>query len=1099
MWNITVEKLFNVRREEWKSALLMFFYSMNAIAAPFVIGKIVSSTLFLERVEPKFIPYTYIGVAVFTSLALWFYTRISNRFRLDRLIVGTTALLIVITLAFRLAIAETHESSPFAVLMVMGALYIFIQIMGSLCIIQFWIFANHLFSAREAKRLFGIIGTGGVMANMIGGIVVCGFVEILGVENLLYLVAANLFACILCVYFLAKPRQQKFAEEPEEARHPAKAEKKADSSKGIFSDILKSDLLLGIAGIVIITKLVTNITDYQFKIALRDSFDETELAYFLGGFYLWIGSIASVMQLLFTGRLLQRFGILFAVILLPACLLASSVGILVSPFILWPVVILKACDSMFRYSIYDSTFQLFFLPVAPKLRSRAKTAIDGIMKPAFTGVAGLMIIGMNYFLQADQLSYPVSIFLIIWIWLIVRNHKYYINSLANTLHRRKTFSDGTLSTEVVDDTQAHTLVAALKSSDEKIVLTVMEILAESSLINLDEHAAELLDHQSPKVRATALGQLRKKGNTIYASRIAKCLSDTDESCRAEAITSYCATALDCALPLIKDFLTDKSPLIKRATLAGIFKFCGADGTSLAKKELERMISSPDPQIREAGAEVLQEIKSFAFIEPLAKLIDDPVADVRVAAIQAAGELKKPDFLPLLIDKLSNQKTSRVAAEAIGKFGEEVCDVLSGILSDSTKDKSICLAVPKILSRIGTQRSLDILFTSLQTRDEELRLQILKAINRLLKNLPLAFAYEKERLDILLRQEIENYYQPLLIIKDVELEAGGTLLYHALHERLEKTITRIFRILGIIYGDTMETIYMNIFSHDSISRANAIELLDNIMGSGPEKKALIHLLESTDIENKLETGQTLFHLKNKRPADWLAELMDDKDHEWVRACAIKLVGDQKIKELEPKIMEALDYRWDIIREAVIFSLYKTGGLEKLKELAHNKKSFKYQNEIDEFINHVEQGKKTMISTLEKVLFLKSIDLFSQIPGQHLTQVAKVAKEDTFEKNEPLMQQGEKGDYLYIIVEGEVKILVNGKEVARRGKKECLGEMSILDSEPRTATVVAASDVVLLKIEGEDFSDLLSEYGELAKGIIRILKKRLVEAETRTTAK
>ncbi|MBI5186534.1 MAG: MFS transporter [Nitrospinae bacterium] len=1100
MWAETIEKLLNVRRGEWKSALLMFFYCMNSISAPFVIGKIVSSTLFLKRVEPQYIPYTYIGVAVFTSLALWFYTRISHLFRLDRLIIGSTGILIVITLAFRLAIAETADASSLVVLIVMGGLYVFIQIMGSLCIIQFWIFANHLFSTREAKRLFGLIGTGGVLANMLGGMAVQWFVEDGGVENMLYLVAGNLFACILCVFFLARPGHISFIEETGEPRHPAKAEKETSASKGVFSDIVKSDLLLGIAGIVIITKLVTNITDYQFKMAIRATYDETQLAYFLGGFYMWIGSIASAMQLLFTGRLLQRFGILFAVILLPACLLAASLGILLTPYLFWPVIMLKASDSMFRYSIYDSTFQLFFLPVSPKLRSRAKSAIEGILKPSFTGIAGLMIIGMNYFLDPAQLSYPVSIFLVIWIWLIVRNHKYYISSLADTLHRRKSFSGGTVATEVVDDTQANALVAALKSPDERLVLAIMEVLAESPRINFDEHAAELFSHPSPRVRAAALARLGKRGDSRYAARISGFLSDADEACRAEAITAYCATARESAMPLVKEFLKGRSPLIKRVALAGIFKFCGPGGASLAREELQDMLSSPDPLVREAGAEVLQEIKSGLFIEQLQKLINDPVIEVQTAAIQAAGELKKQIFLPILLDKLRNPKTSRVATEAIWKFGGEICGALSVILSGQDKDKALRLAIPKILSRIGTQDSLDVLFTNLQTNDEDVRLNILKAVNRLLKNsLPSVLAYPKEQLGLLLRKEIENYYTPLLIIKDVGLEAGNTLLYFALHERMEDTMARIFRIMGIIHGETMETIYMNIFSNAPKARANAIELLDNIMGSGPEKKALFALLESADVETKLEAGKTFFNLENRKPAEWLSELMDDKDHEWVRACAVKLAGDLKMAELLPEIMDACGSSRGIIREAAVFALWKIAGLDKLKELAHNRKTSELQNEINEFIRRSEHGKSAMISTLEKVLFLKSIDLFSQIPGQHLTQVAKVAKEAAFEKDETLMEQGEKGDYLYIIVEGEVKILINGKEVARRGKKECLGEMSILDSEPRTATVAAATDVVLLKIDGEDFSDLLSEYGELAKGIIRILKKRLVEAEARSSAK
>jgi CRP-like cAMP-binding protein len=132
---------------------------------------------------------------------------------------------------------------------------------------------------------------------------------------------------------------------------------------------------------------------------------------------------------------------------------------------------------------------------------------------------------------------------------------------------------------------------------------------------------------------------------------------------------------------------------------------------------------------------------------------------------------------------------------------------------------------------------------------------------------------------------------------------------------------------------------------------------------------------------------------------------------------------------------------------------------------------------------------MISTIEKVLFLKSVDLFSQIPGEDLAQIAQIAKEIYFEQDQCIIKQGEIGDCLYLIIEGEVKVLTEEKEVTRLGEKECVGEMSILDSEPRSASVFAVTDVVLLKIKQEDFYEMISERSEIAQGVITVLTRRL----------
>jgi len=134
---------------------------------------------------------------------------------------------------------------------------------------------------------------------------------------------------------------------------------------------------------------------------------------------------------------------------------------------------------------------------------------------------------------------------------------------------------------------------------------------------------------------------------------------------------------------------------------------------------------------------------------------------------------------------------------------------------------------------------------------------------------------------------------------------------------------------------------------------------------------------------------------------------------------------------------------------------------------------------------------MISTIEKVLFLKSVDLFSQIPGEDLAQIAQITQEVYFEQDQCIIKQGDIGDCLYLIVEGEVKVLTDEREVTRLGEKECVGEMSILDSESRSASVFSVTDVVLLKIKQEDFYEMISERSEIAQGVIAVLTRRLRE--------
>ncbi len=134
---------------------------------------------------------------------------------------------------------------------------------------------------------------------------------------------------------------------------------------------------------------------------------------------------------------------------------------------------------------------------------------------------------------------------------------------------------------------------------------------------------------------------------------------------------------------------------------------------------------------------------------------------------------------------------------------------------------------------------------------------------------------------------------------------------------------------------------------------------------------------------------------------------------------------------------------------------------------------------------------MITTVEKVLFLKSIDLFRALPSEELAQIAEIAEEQPFGAGDPVFTEGELGDALYLVVEGTVRVHRGTKELAELSAREVFGEMAVLDSEPRSASVTVVDDAVLLKIGRDDFRDILGERPEIAMGVMKVLTRRLRE--------
>ena len=136
---------------------------------------------------------------------------------------------------------------------------------------------------------------------------------------------------------------------------------------------------------------------------------------------------------------------------------------------------------------------------------------------------------------------------------------------------------------------------------------------------------------------------------------------------------------------------------------------------------------------------------------------------------------------------------------------------------------------------------------------------------------------------------------------------------------------------------------------------------------------------------------------------------------------------------------------------------------------------------------------MLSTVEKILFLKSAPVFARLSGEDLAPLARIAELVSFSPGQKVFAEGELGDALFVIVRGKVEIQRGGHAVAALGTGEAFGEMAVLDEVPRSADAVAVEETDLLRIGSEEFYELLHEQVEIAEGVIKMLTHRLREAD------
>jgi CRP-like cAMP-binding protein len=123
------------------------------------------------------------------------------------------------------------------------------------------------------------------------------------------------------------------------------------------------------------------------------------------------------------------------------------------------------------------------------------------------------------------------------------------------------------------------------------------------------------------------------------------------------------------------------------------------------------------------------------------------------------------------------------------------------------------------------------------------------------------------------------------------------------------------------------------------------------------------------------------------------------------------------------------------------------------------------------------------------------LFGGLPGENLATLAGIATEVRSAAGTILFRDGDAGDSLYVVTSGRVRIVKGGSEIAVLGKGACFGEMAVLDQAPRSADAVVMDEAVLLRIGWEEFFDVLAENPALTQGVVRLLTRRLREANAR----
>lgn len=134
---------------------------------------------------------------------------------------------------------------------------------------------------------------------------------------------------------------------------------------------------------------------------------------------------------------------------------------------------------------------------------------------------------------------------------------------------------------------------------------------------------------------------------------------------------------------------------------------------------------------------------------------------------------------------------------------------------------------------------------------------------------------------------------------------------------------------------------------------------------------------------------------------------------------------------------------------------------------------------------------MLTSVDRLLFIRSVPIFKELRDDFLVRLASVMDEMAFANNYTIITEGHEGRALYIVVSGRVSVHLRGQELAQLEQNACFGEMSVFDAEPRSASVTALEPCSCLVLTQQQLYDAIDETPGIAVNIIRLLSRRIRE--------
>ena len=1040
-------KIINIKKEE-RSQILILMAMFFCIVGSSITGASARDTFFLTQFDKSLLPLMFAFVAGLMVIVITIYNRIASNIDLVKTIIFSSIFFCTTLLIIRANLTG----------FVIPIFYAWIDVIISITIFQFWLLAGEIFNSRQAKRLYSIIGIGGSVAGISAGYLMRPFVREYGAKELLLptilmIALMAIFASLLNSFRVKKVKS-------------SRDKVKTNSSKTVFDPYLKSILIM-----VCTAAICSRIIEFQFKITAANTYSSPEqLAAFFGDYYMYLNGTTLLMQLFLTGFILQRFGILGGLIIMPLGLIIGSVSFLTLAN-LSGIFIARLFDQSFKFSIQSASNEMLWTTVPKEKARKAKPIIDSSIKSIAEGIIGVTI----YFIIAMELlndnqiyllSAPVIFIILIWLLNNFRIKRKYISSIEKAInHRHLNISE--IQLDHTDNHFIKTITKTLESDDVNQQLFAVELIRDLEIVQWRQTLNNLLLTDNPILQKQIL-LLEYDRKNIIDEKVLIQLSNQKNEIGALGITFLTDDNIKKEKKKLYKNINSSDIHISAASSVAILRIDSE--STLARKRLDEFLDVKDEDSTAIALDYLKNSSELLTRDLLNNLLRHPSTKISKSALNVSGERLDAFYMKAIISNLENVKCAQDARRVLKNFKEKtVISNLKTELQNRDINRNLKKGILYCLSEYSNGEVIKLIKNQINKNDLDISIAAADALLKIAKRQSHSFPFNEYFFETV--NDFANQYFRLFCFKlSISNTTSATLIVDQIVNEMEKILYIILKLVTLSFPNSpIDSHIKNIITGNDEDLPYILEFFDTTFDKNTRKILMPIVDPESDYKEK-----SIKKEQKKNPIKKWLKLWSESTNQWKSAISVDYLMKNKRHDLT-------GINWDSINATQIIS-------EIFKDYEDFDKSIPFEK-------FQKQTEKTMFTILEKTILLKTVDLFQNIPGELLSQVSQISKAKNFAKDETVFKEGDFGNSMFIVIKGRVAITKGDKEIASLEKGASLGEMALLDHEERSANAIAKEDSVLLKINQDVFYELMESNADIMKQIIRLLTSRIRNANAK----